>query len=112
MGDVAHCVTGQADQAAFAVTLWEQDAIKTIAYAMALPAPADGRDGHRADHCIQVRRIPASGTDGNAANGERGYADSTTKNYRPVLGNNFPLQSTVHGVNNIEVANGSTVNLA
>ncbi len=67
VGDVAHDVGGQADDAAVAEVTGFEKAVVALANAVGLPPEPVGGCDHGADHGIETRRVASSGVDGDAA---------------------------------------------
>ena len=65
----AHPVFGEAEHPALGVAFGKQDAVETVADAVALPAAVDGGHHHGADHRVEAGRVAATGADGDAADG-------------------------------------------
>ncbi len=68
MPDAPHLVAVEAVDPALGIALRKQDAIESIADAVAFPAAMDGSDDYRADDRIETRGVTPAGADGDAAN--------------------------------------------
>ncbi|OIQ65343.1 hypothetical protein GALL_531000 [mine drainage metagenome] len=67
--DAAHLVARQTQHPAVSIALGKQDAVETVADAIAFPAPVGGRNHHRLDHRVESGCVTPAGIDGNAFNG-------------------------------------------